>query len=551
MVRGSLPRTVAWLALYLFSGIGLSHAVPDASAPDRSSARLKRIPSNAEAVIPPQCYTKTEDRFNPCYTCHQNYVPNEQRSNYMDDGALQGDYNFSSIGVKNHWTNLFVDRRAAVAAMADSEIKAYVEEDNYRRLTTRLKKESYDGWIPDLRDLATPQRAFDAQGFAHDGSGWVAFNYKPLPSTFWPTNGSTDDVMIRLPAHFRQDASGRASRDVYLANLAIVEAAIKNLTHVDIPAVDENVIGSDLDGDGRLRMASALKRPAHYVGAAATEPVVSFLYPRGTEFLHTVRYIGVAADGRIYNPPRMKEVRYARKERFIAKSHLGVLYDEERWEKEQGLLPKMGWQGNKGIVNGFGWRLAAFIEDKNGELRAQNYEEMLFCKGCHTSVGATIDQTFSFPRKQTGAAGWRYIDLHDMPDVPTQGERLGEYRQYLERVGGGDEFRANDEMRTRFFDAAMRLDVAKLAGLDVYSLITPTPARALALNKAYRLIVAEQSFIRGRDATLRPTKNVYAEVDTEIPPLPPEHRVQGSIFLNWPLLPTFNSPAAGLSPVRH
>ena len=44
---------------------------------------------NQEAPIPPQCYTRTEGDFNPCYTCHQTY-PDRTRPNTMWDGYLQG-----------------------------------------------------------------------------------------------------------------------------------------------------------------------------------------------------------------------------------------------------------------------------------------------------------------------------------------------------------------------------------------------------------------------------------------------------------------------------
>ena len=69
---------------------------------------------NREAPVPPQCYTRTEARFNPCYVCHQTYAGRE-RPNVMNDGVLQGDYEFSDFGLQNRWSNLFVDRREAYA----------------------------------------------------------------------------------------------------------------------------------------------------------------------------------------------------------------------------------------------------------------------------------------------------------------------------------------------------------------------------------------------------------------------------------------------------
>ncbi|MFT5925103.1 MAG: hypothetical protein ACI9LE_002108 [Paraglaciecola sp.] len=44
---------------------------------------------NAESVIPPQCYTKTDGSNNPCYACHQSYKYHENRENIMNDGGLQ------------------------------------------------------------------------------------------------------------------------------------------------------------------------------------------------------------------------------------------------------------------------------------------------------------------------------------------------------------------------------------------------------------------------------------------------------------------------------
>jgi hypothetical protein len=67
---------------------------------------------------------------------------------------------------------------------------------------------------------------------------------------------------------------------------------------------------------------------------------------------------------------------------------------------------------------------------------------------------------------------------------------------------------------------------------SIYPLITPSKERALALNKAYKLIVAEQSYIFGRDAVLKPAKNVLKQVE-ETMPLKEQHRYSWDIRLNW------------------
>ena len=491
--------------------------------------------TNREALIPSMCYTRTDGRHNPCYVCHQRPIEGDGHENRMDDGYLQGEYGFSDYALRNRWKNLFEDRRAEAAAITDDEIVAYVATDNYSPLKAKMAKaEGFRGYRPDLDGLERGADAFDAEGFAKDGSGWVAFNYMPMPSTFWPTNGATDDVMIRLPAPFRTDESGTPSRDVYRANLAILEAAIKGAADVDVARLDERRVKADLDGDGKQSTVTRLVRPNRFVGAAKDVEVTPFLYPAGVEFLHTVRYVGVDDAGRIDNPPRLKELRYMRKHTFIPAYALAGLYDNEIQEKLEGSPPYFSDFRERGIDNGFGWLVQGYIEDAEGALRPNRYEETLFCMGCHATIGSTIDKTFAFARKVDGAAGWGYIDLHGMPDAPSWGEEEGQIRTYLRRVGGGSEFRANDEMAERWFEHGALDEAAVAAAPDVYALITPSRSRALALNKAYRVIVKNQSFLTGRDPMLAPPEHVFPEIDREIAPLPRSHQYRWDIRVAWP-----------------
>ncbi|GAA5484229.1 hypothetical protein [Haloferula sargassicola] len=529
------------------SGETQARAVVEHATPERMIAALresrgvlppvpdvhpKRVMFNAEAVVPPQCYTRTEARYNPCYVCHQD--PIEGRENVLADGDLQRDYAFSDTGLTNHWRNLFEDRSERVAAASDEEILRYIRQDNYSELPGRLREAGFRGWIPDLDGLESGAAAFDEHGFARDGSGWVAFNYKPLPSTFWPTNGSTDDVMIRLPAAYRTDAGGKPSYDVYRSNLAILEAKIKGLDHISCLPVDERSLGTDLDGDGVLGTAVRITRLDSWTGAAAGEFIDTHLYPQGTEFLHTVRYVGIGNDGGIGVSTRMKEVRYLRKARAAVKAVYARRYQEEGYEKDAGNLPNYVGLGDSGIDNHSGWAVQGFIENAEGRLRALTFEENFSCMSCHNSIGSTIDKTFAFPRKVDGARGWGYIDLKGMPDAPSKGEKTGEIATYLARVGGGSEFRNNDEMERRWFTSG-RLDRQKLAGAeDVYDLITPSRERALALNKAYRCIVEDQDFIYGKDSTITPPANVYEAIDNDLTPTLPDQRVfRYNLVLDW------------------
>ncbi|BCX46464.1 conserved hypothetical protein [Haloferula helveola] len=493
----------------------------------------KHYISNPEAPIPPQCYTRHEARHNPCFVCHQDTI--EGRENVMNDGDLQRDYSFSDLGLTNHWNNLLEDRTGRIAKISDEEILGYIGEDNYTELPGRLKEAGFKGWIPDLKNLQLGAGAFDENGFAKDGSGWVSFNYKPMPSTFWPTNGSTDDVMIRMGEPFRTDAEGAPSSDIYRANLAILEAKIKGLDAITCLPVDEVIVNADLDGNGELGTATKITKLDSWVGPAAGSFIDSHIYPQGTEFLHTVRYVGVGPGDEIGVSTRMKEVRYMLKAKAYPKQVYARRYEEESFEKEAGNTPGYISLGGYGFDNGSGWAISGFIENAKGRLRALTYEENFSCMGCHNSIGSTIDKTFSFARKVDGAKGWGYINLKRMPDAPSKGDETGEIATYMARVGGGSEFRNNDEMLARWFTNG-RLDRVKLSeARDVYDLLAPSPERALALNKAYRCIVEDQDFIYGKDATITPPNNVYDKIDNDDTPTLPESRTfRYNIVLDWP-----------------
>ncbi|QTH63570.1 hypothetical protein J1N51_12700 [Psychrosphaera ytuae] len=488
---------------------------------------------NPEAVIPPQCYTKTEGTNNPCYVCHQSYSAKELRPNAMNDGLIQGAYIFSDVGVTNSWKNLFVDRTELIKSISDEEIMEYVNQDNYGLLEEQMKSSSWTNNIPYIKDLELGQEAFDEDGLAKDGSHWVAYNYKPFPSTFWPTNGSTGDAMIRLGEAYRS-INGEFSKDVYFANLALVEMAMKDIDSLSTSTIDENKVGIDLNNDGHLTQIKQIKKQSHYVGDASDKPLTKMLFPEQTELLHTVRYLGVDENGETVIPKRMKEVRYMHKHMLRSRESLLSSYYAERKEKHFEKLPRMVPAGDRGIANGYGWTINGLIEDKQGQLRPQHQQELAFCNGCHRSVGSTIDQTFSFARKVEGKDGWGYINLKSIKDVPSLGDKDGEFVTYLERVKGGDEFRQNQEMLAKWFTPNGKLNKEKVNALNnIHELITPSKERALKLNKAYRTIVAEQSYLFGRDVTLVEAKNVLKEVDESAVPINEAQRYVYDLRLNW------------------
>lgn len=491
--------------------------------------------SNHFAYIPPQCYAKVEAGAgkrvrNPCYTCHTDSVP----PNYVGDSELQLTRSLPSGALKNQWSNLSDPASGRLPPPSDDELRRFLRASNYlvdgripladtlRSLPAAWDGQGdgkWDGFVPDV------WYRFDEQGFDHapDGApnGWRAFTAYPLPGAFMPTNGSAGDVLIRLDSVFRQNAAGAPDAAVYVANLAIVEALI---TRADVPldALDEQALGVDLDLDGRLAVAHRVvfragphgTTPLHYAGkaqaleASGELPIAAGLFPVGTEFFHTVRYLDVTDAGQVVPGAHLKELRYAKKMRWYASADLKAIIEGEAREQsktEDGSHPVL-WSFDHGIDNGQGWYLQGFIEAADGALRPQTFEETAYCAGCHGGVGRTTDSIFSFARKLPASApnrGWFHFSQHGLNGVSEPRSRAGvyEYSQYLEQAQGGDDYAENDEVQRRFFDERGAVRPAALAQLhaDVTQLLLPSPERALALDRAYLATAREQTFVRGRD----------------------------------------------------
>jgi hypothetical protein len=509
------------------------------------------LPRNRFAYIPPQCYTATRDHeggtvHNPCYACHLHPVA----PNFVDDSDLQLSFRLPPGAAKNPWRNLFAPPVARAPRETDQQVLARVRESNYfdtagdvplarrlRSLPVAWDGEGdgrWNGYIPDAR-FRFDERGFDRN---RDGSatGWRAFAYTPFLGGFMPTNGSMDDVLIRLDPAMQQDADGRWDQRIYELNLAMVEALIRR-ADVAIDPVDERAVGADVDLDGRLGTATRVAfrapkpgRPAmHYLGRARAKQddgtllLEPGLFPLNTEFLHSVRYLDVDASGTVAMAPRMKELRYTKKVRWLAPADLAAHAAAEATEQAESPdgVVEFIWQFDRGIYNGQGWLLQGFIEAANGTLRPQSYEESLFCVGCHGEIGATTDSIFAFARKLgTGAParGWfhftqRRDGLRGLPE-PRRRDGRFEYTFYLANNGGADDLRENTEAQARFFDAAgaPRADaLAQLHG-DIGALLLPSAARALDLDRAYGAIVRAQSFVDGRDAVLAVSHHVQERV---------------------------------------
>ena len=519
------------------------------AAPTNDLLLNTNIKNNEAAYIPAQCYTKTQQDgdatvHNPCYACH-----NESTApNYINDYSFQLAYEFRPYTRLNHWDNLFKDRTAEVNAISNEAMTQYIRTSNYfdangdiilAKTLTQVPANwdfnqdgKWSGYTPDC------YFNFDSEGFdktpSGDDSGWKVFAYTPFLGTFWPTNGSTDDVLIRLPAVMQQMANGQYSRDVYNLNLSIVEAMIKR-KNISIPATDENLYNTDLNRNGQLDIATEIIyqwQPTagtymYYVGKAKVLQeqgdlhIAAGLYPEGTEMLHSVRYIDTDEQGHIHLAPRMKELRYSYKHQWNTYSQINNVALSEIKESDQFPERLRTIRGNPetGLNNSLGWIYQGFIEDADGDLRPQSFEESLYCVGCHSGIGVTSDSSFAFPRKLDGAnfqAGWFHWSQHGLQNIaePKWSDGTWEYTEYLKQNHSGNEFRNNDEVMEKFFDSEGNLISGEVETLhnDISHLLLPSPTRAMQLNKAYKVIVNEQSYIYGRDAHIEPLVNVWDEV---------------------------------------
>ncbi|WP_373501256.1 TolB family protein [Desulfococcus sp.] len=534
---------------------GPAGGVDTSESPAAVDKTLKTtVLQNQAPYLPPQCYTRTVktngDVQNPCYTCHTRGF----RPDFINDGDLQTEFAFPDYAMQNHWTNLFQDRSGAMSEITDDEILAYIRTSNYQDGDGRiLPAADIDDLPPEWDDDGDGMWSgykpdchfhFDDLGFDRDPSGnytgWRAFAYYPFPATHWPAGGDYGDVLIRLDKVF-QTLGGRFDMETYRLNLAILEAIIKK-RDVAIPPTDETRYETDLNKNGRLDTADRIafdwapneNRMMSYVGDARIRQqsgeihLAGGLYPEGTEFLNTLRYVGVSDQGDIEMAPRMKEIRYARKFKWLTYAEMETLALNEVKERadfpDRMKLPI----GNleDGVSNGVGWVLQGFIEDQNGRLRPQTFEETASCIGCHGGIGATTDSTFAFARKleppafQDGWYHWSVKGVKGLNEPKAEFRSAGvqyEYSFYLMYAGAGDEFRSNEEIQAAFFDESgmLKQEMAEKLHEDISLLLYPSRERALALNKVYKRIVAEQSYTSGRTPFLSKALNVFESLTPE------------------------------------
>ncbi|MGB5506000.1 MAG: hypothetical protein WBM70_04845 [Sulfurovum sp.] len=507
---------------------------------DENNISYTKIMNTRGSYITSMCYTKTSDEttntvFNPCYSCHtKGEIPN-----YYNDTNLQLEYNFPAEVMKNPFTNLFKERSTQVASMTDNATLQYVRESNYL---------NHEGDILPALDLPREWKGyrpdcyfnFDDEGFDQDPkanyTGWRAFRYYPFLGTFWPTNGSTDDVIIRLDPIFTQDENNTFRKEIYALNLVIVESLIKQ-KEIPLPSgIDEKIYGVDLNSNGILDTALNISPSIEsYVGLAklylreGKVHLARGLFPENTEFLHSVRYIDWDnAKEQIGMSARMKELRYAKKYTWKRYGEIQRAAQSELWESlaldsTEGQIALFKGNYEEGLRNEIGWVYQGFIENKEGKLRPQTHEETINCMGCHSHIGATTDSAFAYARKFEGVNkdqndyGWNHWGQKGLNGIQepiveylNHGKQY-EYSFYLLNNHSANEFRNNDEVQSKFFDlnGSIKEDMLNALHKDITVLLFPSKERALELNKGYKVIVEEQSYIYGRDTHIKPIKNVY------------------------------------------
>lgn len=478
---------------------------------------------NKEPTIPLSCYTKTEGQFNACWACHTT----QHSKNFLNDVVLQDEYILSDSAKTNFWTNAFLDISNDIKKISNKEIEAYIREDNYKAFQVALTKVKASLlWKPDLQF----NTGFDTEGFANDGSGWRALRFKPFLGTFWPLNGNSNDVYIRLPQIFQQDQNGKFNRELYKANLSLLELAMTvppgaSVSTRLIEPINETMIQMDLNQNGVIeKSVNTLQQlPEFFLGKAQTVKINTHLYPRGTEFLHTVRYLDPQKENFAAN--RMKEVRYSKKINFFETWAMIEIYKHELEEKDKGRFPFFAGDAEQGLYNNLGWLYQGYIENEKGNLRLQSFEEQKSCMGCHANLGVTVDSSFSFIRKVPGAEGWRVQNVLGISDVPQWGHSKPETIEYIERSGALDEFRTNKPTADQ-----MQNSSAMLADW-----ILPTPEKALQMNKAYKILVERQNFERGRNIFLEVPQNILKTIEAEKTGLKENQKMffDGVLWLDW------------------
>ncbi len=410
---------------------------------------------NEEPEIPAQCWIETGyGTQNACKYCHTDFLAEIKHGNAYPIADDQEVYSFPTANLnKILWQNIIYPQNIEQRLIADGitipELDAveYVRVDNWKPVFEKARGNGNLDWVNTQSDHANfilfpslnPNHLFpyksdnptnsgangyiDEEGFikneqdAH--TGWRAVNFFPY-TLFTPLTGSVSGIYIKLSKEFMQKDGG-FDLETYKKNLAILEKNIKNQNPEE----------------------------AHYMGDASTVRVHKGFYPMGTEFAHPLHYVDLNADGESgirvdgvvasngnaqYEFPgtrskRVKEIRYMYKWKEVN------LKDIEEKDSDKEFNTYIGAEGKGWIDNGAGWIIAAYIENRHGELRPQTTEELAQCLGCHAKVGTTVDAIWSFQRKLPGLEGWADMNYGHYSSSTPEKTRLNDYLNQRAHMG--------------------------------------------------------------------------------------------------------------------
>ncbi|MBN1273130.1 MAG: hypothetical protein JXB26_12745 [Candidatus Aminicenantes bacterium] len=528
---------------------------------------------NEDPAIPVQCWVETGyGTQNACKYCHTNHLAEKKHGNNLPLAEDQILYSFPSPNLnKVNWKNIThpedINRRLKENGIEpilpeNPENLDYVRTDNWRAAYHAARPDGDDTWNNlgqgnsefQLFPALNPDNLFpykpgdptwggehgyiDEEGFVRNKediyTGWRAVNFFPY-AIFTPLTGSVSGIYIRLPRDF-MTKDGKINVEIYKRNLDLLEKNIKN------EAPEERF----------------------YFGDAGNIEVIKGFYPFGTEFGHPLHYVDLNADGETgrnldgvkteksfdYEFPgtrskRVKEIRYMYKWKDVR------LEDDEEEEasEQEAEEPKyvIGKEWKGWIDNGAGWILAAFIENRSGDLRPQTTEELLQCLGCHSSVGNTIDAVWSFQRKIPGGRGWGEMDYGDykksspgrtrLQDYEKPDAGMGELAYFYYTVVGADLFGVMpEEIKRELLDYARKKNLGKKLGLTVEEeLIFDDEALKTTDRERRKKILEERAEIMRHYAL----SQSYLALDAETG----EYTIKGFIF--YPLPQTMRSNIAG------
>lgn len=402
---------------------------------------------NEEPEIPAQCWIETSyGTQNACKYCHTDFLAEVGHGNNFPISDDQEEFSFPSANLNRIlWQNIIypqnIEERLAAEGIAVPSIDdvEYVRVDNWGSKYAEVRPQGHNGWLNDksaskdfiLFPALNPNHLFpmvaenpthngangyiDAEGFVKDENdehtGWRAINFFPY-AIFTPLRGSVSGIYLRLPAEF-MCSNNELDISIYKQNLELLEQNIKN---------------------------QPISRSS-YFGDAEGVPISKGFYPVGTEFAHPLHYVDLHADGEVgtavdgvlangamqYEFPgtrskRIKEMRYMYKWKNVG---LEDIAEDE--EDDEDFASYIGREGQGWVDNDAGWILAAYIENREGELRPQTTEELAQCIGCHSKVGNTVDAVWSFQRKLPHMEGWAEMNYGLYSSKDSDKTRLHDY----------------------------------------------------------------------------------------------------------------------------